>query len=963
LTAPRTVGAPLLERERLMALVRSRFDHRLVAVVAGAGFGKSTLVRQTMSENLSEPRGLDACVECTAEDSHLIHFTGRLGRLFDIDAMPQTDVGAAVSAVVDAISLRSPMDVCLILDDAQYLRGSAAWDVVRRLHDHLPPNGHLLLSTRTDPELPFARLALRGEAVLINEELLSFTPDECTEFGRSRGVDLSKSPVAWPALAELEASGAYPGLQRSYLVQEVVDTLNPQQRLLLGAVLIAEGADDALAGELVQREVSLIHEFGHIPLVHFDDRGWARPHDLWRQALSDLLSAEQRREMQNRAAHILAERGRYTQALRLLRATGSWGAAGRVALLALSVQPPSIETSVLVEILEEIPAAERKHPGWQLAGALVTYERSLAAARPALERLVDQLEVTGVLGPSERADAIVAALFHLGTIARRMGDEALLHTVAERLTPLAMQRHSSALALRADVQSVLAQIHGRCADGLAALDVVDHGSISNELSAHVFMMGGNMHLLDGRSDRAAALYLEASTRGRGTVRVLADELHATALWSGGHLDEAIDAQRRSLDAAERLGLTSRASQFRAMLSAMLVMVGRYDEAGDTFDALPVELGSKSADDETRSLSLLVIAVLALSEGDRDRAIEFAGRITEPDGHLQRAMFLPAATIVALCPERVANWQSIPALLIQRAVALGLCVARGEPPISLDADPLQVRRALALLPSVLLGSQRSNPDALVAALPELLKLSLLGPVELSPLPNPGPWRRARVRELVAAIALTGPRSREQLAELLWPDQAEGVGSRNLRVNLSYLADAVEPERERGGSSSLIAVQGSSLGIAQVGVWLDVTAFDDARRRARAAELNNDPAGALDALTEALGLWRGDVAADLDAEWLEQVRQHRRAQFITMAARAGELALGQGEIDQAVALAERVLKHDATHERAGRLRAACLLASGDRNAAITAIQAVLEACDEIGVEGEPETIVLATRLGAI
>ena len=40
-----------------------------------------------------------------------------------------------------------------------------------------------------------------------------------------------------------------------------------------------------------------------------------------------------------------------------------------------------------------------------------------------------------------------------------------------------------------------------------------------------------------------------------------------------------------------------------------------------------------------------------------------------------------------------------------------------------------------------------------------------------------------------------------------------------------------------------------------------------------------------------------------------------------------------------------------------------ASGDRKGAIAAIQSVLKACDDLGVEGEPETIVLATRLGAI
>ena len=98
--------------------------------------------------------------------------------------------------------------------------------------------------------------------------------------------------------------------------------------------------------------------------------------------------------------------------------------------------------------------------------------------------------------------------------------------------------------------------------------------------------------------------------------------------------------------------------------------------------------------------------------------------------------------------------------------------------------------------------------------------------------------------------------------------------------------MEPDRERGAPSSLITTQGTSLGLTHGSVWLDITAFDDARL-GRAAELNNDPTGALDALTEALTLWRGDIAADIDAEWLTQVREHRNSQFIAMAARAGRL----------------------------------------------------------------------------
>lgn len=972
--AARTAGTvAALERPRLTDRLVQRFDVRLLVLQAGPGFGKSTAIRQALARNLAEPRGLDVVIECSADDVHLVEFSDRFAVLLGIEGVRSSDPVTAATAIADAISLRSPVDVCIVIEDAHLVTASPSWDLIRTLHERLPPNGHLVISTRTDPSLPFARLAARGEAILIDEEELSFTPAESAAFGTARGVDLTVRPIAWPALAELEVLGAGPRLRRSYLVEEVVGMLTQEVRELLGVVVIAEGADDSLASLLVGRSVQVGEQLRSVPLVRVDDDGWVQPHDLWRHALPDLLSADGQRRAQDVAATELARRGRYPQAVRLHSASGNWAAAGRVALSALTIQPPAVDTSLLADLLDHVPPGDRAHPGWQLAAALVTYERSLPAAKTALERLADALEQldTGVddavLGEAERTDALVTTMFHLGTIGRRMADESVLAGVVERLSGAAERRHARALAVRACVAAFLAQIHGRCAEGLEALRDVDHGSISPEQSAHVLLMAGNLHLLDARPERAAALYREASAKAHA-VRILSDELHTTTLWVSGATDDAIDAERRCLELAERLGLTSRAAQFRAMTSAMLAMRGRYDEARDTLDALPVELGSRSADGETRSLALLTLALLALAEGDRERAVAMLRRIPEPAGNLQRAMFFPVASIVALVPERTAAWAAIPARLIRQAVAAGLAARPSDMradhttvPVDRCIESSDARTRAALVPEALSVQVARGGEEDPA--PPKLRLSLLGPVMIEPLADPAPWRRARVRELAAAIALSGLRTREQVAELLWPDQPDGVAARNLRVNLSYLADAVELERTRQGAVSLLRVDRSLLSIAPEGVWVDLVAFDDCRRRARASEHHNDPTGALAALTEAVGLWRGDVAADIEADWLDEIRRQRRAQFIDMAGRAGELALGQGEIDQALAFAARVVELEPTHEGALRLRAACLLADGDRASAVVAMRICLQRCEEDGVEPEPETLVLATRLGVM
>lgn len=948
-----------IQRPRLLELTRERFSYRLMTFVGGAGFGKSTLIRQALADNVAEPRGIDACIECTADDIHLAELSSRLRAVLEVDGVPLPDPSADARALADAIALRSPIDVCVIIEDAHLLAGAPSWPLVRALLDRLPPNGHLLLSTRVEPDLPVARLAALGTAAFIDEQDLAFTPEECAEFGEVRGLDLTAAPIAWPAMAELAAAGASSHLRRSYLVQEVVAALTPGVRRLLGAVVVAEGADDAIASALMGRPVNVADELRPVPLVHVDDDGWVQPHDLWRQALADLLTPDEQRDAQDVAAITLASRGRMAQGIRLHCDAGNWEAAGRVALAALSIQPPAIATASLAQLLDVVPVDRRTHPGWQLAGALVTYERSLTAARTALERLAERLPDAPGLSNDERNAALVSTMFHLGTIGRRMADEDLLASVAERLAPLAAVRHPRALAVRASVRGFLAQIHGRCSEGLEAFDDVDHGSISAEQSAHVLMMVGNLHLLDGRAETASARYREAAAKTSGSVRLLAEELLATARWAAGETEEAIAAEQHCLEAADRLGLTSRAAQFRAMLSAMLAMVGRIDEAKEAFAELPVELGSRSADGETMALSLLTLTLIELDRGDRAAALAFLARIPAPDGNCQRALFLPAATIVALLPERRDEWRKIEAGLIREAAALGMAVG-GSVPLPV-AIPLE--RARALVPVALLPAATGPEPAVEAGAPRF-SLGLLGPVTMrrdDVALTTAPWRRLRVRELLAAIALTGPRSREQLAELLWPDQAEGVAARNLRVNLSYLGDALDPDRSRGAPSSVITVQGNLLALSPMLVWVDLATFDGCRARARAAELDNDPAGALAALAEAIGLWRGDVAAEIDAEWLDDIRRQRRAQYVVSASRAGELALAAGDTASALGFADQVLEVDPSHERAGRLQAACLLGAGNRSGALAAIRACLQHCDDMGVDAEPETLVIAARLG--
>ena len=74
------------------------------------------------------------------------------------------------------------MGVDLVLDDYHLADGDAIAADVAFLLEHLPPQVHLVISTRADPALPLARLRARGELVEVRAADLRFTLDEVAAY-------------------------------------------------------------------------------------------------------------------------------------------------------------------------------------------------------------------------------------------------------------------------------------------------------------------------------------------------------------------------------------------------------------------------------------------------------------------------------------------------------------------------------------------------------------------------------------------------------------------------------------------------------------------------------------------------------------------------------------------------------------------------------------------------------------
>ena len=79
------------------------------------------------------------------------------------------------------------------------------------LVEHLPPQMHLVITTREDPQLPLARFRARGQLTELRAADLRFTPGEAAEFlNQVIGLGLSIENIA---ALEARTEGWIAGLQ------------------------------------------------------------------------------------------------------------------------------------------------------------------------------------------------------------------------------------------------------------------------------------------------------------------------------------------------------------------------------------------------------------------------------------------------------------------------------------------------------------------------------------------------------------------------------------------------------------------------------------------------------------------------------------------------------------------------------------------------------------------------------
>jgi DNA-binding SARP family transcriptional activator len=326
-----------LARDRLLDWLHAKVHHRVVYVIAEAGYGKTTL----LADFSRRTRFRTLWYRLDDEDRSWVAFLSHLvaaGAELDPDFAPATR-GLLRELATSSPSLESVLDTfvrelqtlgeagaVLILDDFHAVDDAPDIQVVMRaLITRAPERVTLLIASRRAPSLPVARLRGQGEVAELVTDDLRFSESETEQlfretYGRPLDLDvvndLSRRTEGWAASLQLvqaairgRSAGEVRSFVRSlsgaegdlydYLAEEVIGTLPADlQHFLLRVSLLHDFEPtllQAVSGRSRAEVVALSQAGERCGLVIRGDRGHrARRgfHPLVRQFLVDRLERD-----------------------------------------------------------------------------------------------------------------------------------------------------------------------------------------------------------------------------------------------------------------------------------------------------------------------------------------------------------------------------------------------------------------------------------------------------------------------------------------------------------------------------------------------------------------------------------------------------------------------------------------------------------------------------------------------
>lgn len=323
-------GHNLIHRERLFKILNKGLAGKLTLISAPAGFGKTTVVSQWIT-NCGRPAGW---ISLEKEDENSVRFLSyviaALQKVKDntgegIQAMLQSPQPPSTESILTILLNEIntfPENFILVLDDYHLIDSHSVDKVISFLLEHLPPQMHMVLVSREDPNLPFSRMRARGQLTELRASDLRFTPEEI------RGLLIEKMSLNLSA-GEIDAlenrtEGWITGLQLAaislqslsdtssfissftgshhfildYLLEEVLEHQSEEINNFLLSTSIADRLCGSLCDALVphssasgQETLKYLQQV-NLFLISLDhERIWFRYHHLFGDLLKQRLSS------------------------------------------------------------------------------------------------------------------------------------------------------------------------------------------------------------------------------------------------------------------------------------------------------------------------------------------------------------------------------------------------------------------------------------------------------------------------------------------------------------------------------------------------------------------------------------------------------------------------------------------------------------------------------------------------